>query len=88
MPVIKAQIEDSPSKFHMPIEEAPVQPQLPTLLEQELESKPNNYNSLGPLSREDIFEACLQKWTELGALTTQDIIKNSSLPINFNLAVS
>lgn len=70
------------------IEEAPAPlPEIPTMLSEELTTVPKNYQ-ISWLHDPEILDASVTKWRELEPLTVADIIRNSSLPIDYHLRVS
>jgi hypothetical protein len=80
---------ETPVKTVLTYDEAPVPtPEIPTLLTEELASEPKNYNLSSALSNPDVFNSSLNKWKELGALRVEEIIKNSSVPIDYHLRVT
>jgi hypothetical protein len=54
----------------------------------EFKKTPTNYNLIDALLNPEHFEQTLKKWTEMGLLFAEDIIKNSSSPIDYHLRVS
>ena len=43
---------------------------------------------ISAMSCPEVFETCLTKWKELTQLTVEDVIRNSSLPIDYHMRVS
>ena len=63
-------------------------PEIPAKLVDEFVSQPKNYKIMGALHNPTAFEAALAKWKELPVLQAEDIIRNSSLPIDYHMRVS
>lgn len=63
-------------------------PDIPQSLVDEFKTEPKNYQIMDALHNPDHFNQTLKKWRELGILYAEDIIKNSSGPIDYHLRVS
>jgi hypothetical protein len=57
-------------------------------LTNEFEKVPVNYNVLDALSNPDHITNNIKKWSELGVLYAEDIIRNSKTPVDYHLRVS
>ena len=71
-----------------PVEAVPANPDLPVQLVEEFKKTPTNYNKIDALLNGEHFESTLNKWKELGILFAEDIIRNSSTPIDYHLRVA
>lgn len=67
---------------------APTTPDLPELLTEEFKKLPTNYDMIEALGNEDYLRANQKKWKELGILFAEDIIRNATTTIDYNLRVS
>ena len=55
---------------------------------EEFKKSPTNYNKIDALLNSDHFDGTQKKWKELGVLFAEDIIKNSTIPVDYHLRVA
>jgi hypothetical protein len=63
-------------------------PELPMQLTEEFKKAPTNYNKIEALQNADHWSTTLKKWEELGILYAEDIIRNSTSPIDYHMRVA